>query len=86
MSSIFINKNVSDLVDEKGNLSKRLWSYIKSKRTAQISVSSLVHDDNVYSDSLTKSNILNNYFTLVFTKEDTTLIPLLSSQPYILIH
>ena len=55
------NKYVSDLVDEKGNISKRLWSYIKSKRTNQIGVPSLIHEGNIYSDSLTKSNILNNY-------------------------
>ena len=35
----------------------------------------------IYSDSLTKSNILNNYFTSALTKEDTTSIPSLSSQP-----
>ena len=73
------NKYVSDLVDEKGNISTRLWSYIKSKRTDLIGVLSLVHDDNTYSDSLTRSNILNNYFSLVFTKEDTASIPSLSS-------
>ena len=56
---------------------KRLWSY---KRTDQIGVPSLVHDDNVHIDSLTKSNILY-YFILVFTKEDTTSIPTLGSQP-----
>ena len=60
-------------------ISKRLWSL--SKRTDQIGIPSLVHDDNIYSDSLTKSNILNNYFTSVLTKEDTTSIPSLSSQP-----
>ena len=35
----------------------------------------------MYSNSFTKSNILNNYFTSVFTKEDITSIPSLSSQP-----
>ena len=55
------NKYASDLVDEKGNISKRLWSYIKSKRTDQIGIPSLVCGDNVYSDSLTRLNILNNY-------------------------
>ena len=69
------NKYVSDLVDEEGNISKTLWSSIKSKRINQIGVASLVYDDNVYSDSFTKSNILNNYFTSVFTKVDTTSIP-----------
>ena len=52
--------------------------YDHSNRTAQIGISSLVHDDNVYSNSLTKSNILNDYFAPAFTKEDTTLIPSLS--------
>ena len=36
------NKYASDLVDEKGNISKRLWSYIKCKRSDQIGVPSLV--------------------------------------------
>jgi len=47
---------------------KRLWSYIKKQRKDNFSVASLRQDNNTYNDNQTKAQMLNNYFTLVFTQ------------------
>ena len=51
---------------------KRLWTYIKSKRQDNIGIASLEVNSTTYTDDLDKTNILNNYFSTVFTKEDTS--------------
>ena len=52
--------------------SKRLWSYIKSKRKDNCGIGPLRQGSNTYTDSLEKANILNQYFSSVFTIEDNT--------------
>ena len=54
---------------------KRLWSYIKSKRQDNIGIASLEVNNITYTDDLDKANILNNYFSTVFTEEDTSNLP-----------
>jgi hypothetical protein len=49
---------------------KRLWSFIKSKRTDSCGIAPLKRDGIAYSDARMKANILNNQFTSVFTSED----------------
>ena len=51
---------------------KRLWSYIKSKRKDHCRVGPLKQGSTTYTDSLEKANILNKYFSSVFTVEDNT--------------
>jgi hypothetical protein len=49
---------------------KRLWSFVKSKRTDSCGVAPLKRYGIAYSDARMKTNILNNEFTSVFTSED----------------
>ena len=46
---------------------KRLWSYIKSKRKDHCGVGPLKQGSTTYTDSLEKANVLNQYFSSVFT-------------------
>ena len=50
--------------------SKRLWSYFKSKRKDYCGLGPLQHGPTTYTDSLEKANVLNQYFSSVFTIED----------------
>ncbi|XP_074641184.1 uncharacterized protein LOC141898932 [Tubulanus polymorphus] len=62
--------------------SKRIWKYIKSRKTDMTGVAPLTSSGITFSDSSAKSNILNNQFCSVFTKEDTSNIPSLGESPY----
>ena len=68
--------HVNDLVsdDQTGN-PKKLYSFIKSKKCDASGVAPLQSNGINHSDSIKKSNILNDQFTSVFTVEDTTTIP-----------
>ena len=58
---------------------KRFWSYVKSKTTTRESVSSLVKPDGSKPESdLEKDEILQTFFSSVFTQEDMENMPLLS--------
>ena len=74
------SSHVNDLVceDQAGN-PKKLYSFIKSKKCDASGVAPLSSNGINHSDSVKKSNILNDQFTSVFTVEDTTSIPQLSS-------
>ena len=61
---------------------KRLWTYIKSKRQDNIGIASLEVNSTTYTDDLDKANILNNYFSTVFTKEDTSNLPSMEDSAY----
>ena len=75
------NLYVSNLIDPNSNaVSKRLWSYIKSKRLDHTGVSTLKHQGSTYSDSQEKANLLAGYFSSVFTNEDISHIPDLSGE------
>ena len=52
-----------------------------SKRKDLMGVPPLLHNDSTYCDSLTKATIFNNYFASIFTEEDSSTIPIHSSQP-----
>ena len=62
-----ILKDIGGLIDEKGSVTKRLWSYIKSQRKDHCGVAPLKVDGVVYNNSLDKAEILSKYFTSVFT-------------------
>ena len=86
------NLYVSNLIDPNSNaVSKRLWSYIKSKRLDHTGVSTLKHQGSTYSNSQEKANLLAGYFSSVFTNEDVSHIPDLSGEtlpsiPQIVVH
>ena len=76
------NCYVSGLVDTNGNVSKKLWSFIKDKRTDHCGVASLEVNGIMYNKCEDKASVLNEYFTSVFTKEDTSNIPSLDSYSF----
>jgi len=51
-------------------MTKRFWTYIRSKRQDNVGVAPLEINDDAVSDSREKANLLSNYFKSVFTKED----------------
>ena len=63
------DKYVNDIMDEN-HKPKRLWSFIKSKRTDSCVIAPLKRDGIAYSDARMKANILNNQFTSVFISRD----------------
>ena len=68
-----VNKNV---------VTKKLWSYIKSKRQDNIGdVGPLNFQGETHTDPLTNANIFANYFSSVFTNEDTSHIPSMEGDP-----
>ena len=50
-------------------------------RKDQVSINTLQVDGKPYTDSSSKADILNNYFSSVFTKDDQSLPPNISSEP-----
>jgi len=74
---------VSSLIDPNGNnITKRLWSYIKSKKLDHTGVGTLKHQGSTYTDSQEKADLLANYFSSVFTQENMTHIPALSGDTF----
>ena len=51
------------------NNPKSFWKYIKSKRNKTFGIPSLENNNKMYSDSRSKSEILNSQFKSVFTKK-----------------
>ena len=77
------NQYVSSLIDPNGNtITKRLWSYIKSKKLDHTGVGTLKHQGSTYTDSQEKVDLLANYFSSVFTQENMTHIPDLSDDTF----
>lgn len=77
------NEYVSGIVMDENSKPKRLWSFIKSKRTDACGVSPLKRSGIAYSDAKTKADILNDQFTSVFTSEDPeSPLPNLGESPF----
>ena len=66
-------------MDLKDNNSKKLWSFVKTKRKNQCGIPPLQHNGQSYTDSTNKANLFNSHFSSVFTKEDTSYVPELSN-------
>jgi hypothetical protein len=70
------NEFLNNMLDpESDTNSKKLWSYIKSKRQDTTGIGSLYHQGQTIDDSRGKATALNSYFQSVFTQEDTANIP-----------
>ena len=55
---------------------KIFWNYINSQRKCKESISALVgQDGKIHTENIDKACILNDFFSSVFTKEDTNNIP-----------
>ncbi|XP_062578982.1 uncharacterized protein LOC134240892 [Saccostrea cucullata] len=68
------NSYVSDMVQEDSN-SKKLYSFIKSKKCDSAGIAPLLSDGNLHGDPETIASLLNQQFSSVFTTEDTSDIP-----------
>lgn len=60
---------------------KRFWSYIKRLNQEDLGVADFEVGGNVISDGRLKSEILNNQFSSVFTKENLENIPEVGCDP-----
>ena len=70
------NSYIQKLVDpETGNITKKLWSYVKNQKKDYCGVPPLLHNDTLITDSYGKANILNDYFSSVFVQEDLDTFP-----------
>jgi len=62
------------------SVTKRL-SFIQSKRQDHIGISTLKHQGETFVDATDKANVFADHFSSVFTSEDITHIPTLSTKP-----
>jgi hypothetical protein len=70
------NDYVRNMVSEdKGTGSKKLYSFIKSKKCDGSGVAPLKKNAKTYADASEKAELLNEQFSSVFTKENTSNIP-----------
>ena len=67
---------------ENGNVTKRLWSFIKHQKKDQCSIPPIHVNDTTLTDSQEKSNAFNDYFTSVFTQEDLSAVPTMNGIPF----
>ena len=74
---------ISELVNPESQcINKRFWTYIKNQRNDPSVVPPLNKDGSLILDDYAKANELNDYFTSVFTKEDTSQIPTMNCNSY----
>ena len=74
---------ISELVNPESQcINKRFWTYIKNQRNDPSGVPPLNKDGSLILDDYAKANELNDYFTSVFTKEDTSQIPTMNCNSY----
>ena len=75
------NKYINNMISEDSN-NKKLYSYIKSKKSDGTGISPLRDGGTLHSSPKEKAEILNNQFSSVFTNEDSSNIPDLGESPY----
>ena len=77
------NSYVSNMLTEDcDNNPKKFWGFIKSKRNDSSGVAPLRNEGVLYSENISKANILNEQFTSVFSKEDMNTLPIKESAHY----
>ena len=80
---IAYNTYINSFIDTNdGQVSKKLWSFIKSKRKDQCSIPPISHHGNTITDSFLKSNTFNEYFTSIFTQVDISSLPSMEDSPF----
>ena len=75
------NKYVSNFIDDNNHVTKKLWSFIKNKKQDRIGIGPLEYQSSTVTDSLSKANALVDYFSSVFTTENTACVPVLEGDP-----
>ena len=74
---------VRSLVNENSN-NKKLWNYIKSKKTENVGIADLNSGSKILTDPKEKANLLNNQFSSVFsTPDNKPTIPEVTTVPEI---
>ncbi|XP_045160866.2 uncharacterized protein LOC123525785 [Mercenaria mercenaria] len=79
------NSYIRDLVSTDRN-PKKLYSLVKGKRCDKSGISPLKSNGVTHSDPTTKAKILNDQFSGVFYREDTSHIPSLGTSPHPSMH
>ena len=59
-----------------------MWSYIKSRRQETFGIATIKENNKIYKESIDKANVLNRYFSTVFTEENTDSLSTLDNSPY----
>jgi len=80
------NKYISSFIDSENNCTKKLWSFIKSKRLDQTGIGPIIYKGETHTDSLSKANAFADYFASVYTQDDPSNIPTLEGEPFPEIH
>ena len=76
-------KYVDDMIcGDMANNPNKFWSYIKSKRCDNTGVASLLSDGKLHSDNISKTRLLNEQFSSVFTRANTSSLPNLGPSPH----
>ena len=74
---------VSNLIDpESQSVNKKFWTYIKNQRQDPSGIPPLSSNGKVITDDLAKVNIINDQFASIFTREDTSQIPVMNGNSY----
>ena len=71
---------VNDVISEDGN--KGLWRYLKGARKDTCGVATLVKDFKVATQPNEKAEMLNEQFSSVFTREESSSVPDLGPSPF----
>jgi len=80
LDSIRITNISTALLILKAIIIIRLWSFIKSKHKDQCGIPFSTKNSELIADSL-KANVFNDYFSSIFTQENTNLLPNLYGAP-----
>ena len=76
------NNYISSLIDPDSNkVTKRLWSFIKSRKQDNTGIGPLIHQGTTFTDSKDKDNVLADYFSSVFTCNNTSFLPEVNDIP-----
>ena len=67
----------SNFIDDNNNVTKKLWSFVKTRKQDYIGIGPLKYQDSTITDSLSKANVLTDYFSSVFSSEDIANVPVL---------
>ena len=73
---------IKGMVSEEDGARKKLWRFMKSKKSDSMGVAPLKKAGLVYSNPSEKANILNEQFCSVFTEEDMNSMPDLGESPH----
>ena len=76
-------KHINDMIcGDMANNPNQCWSYIKSKRCDNTGVASLLSDGKLHSDNISKTRLLNEQLSSVFTRANTSGLPNLGPSPH----